>query len=128
MNRIRNHPMAALGVLGLGLFMTLLDLTIVNIAIPSIVDGVHAGLDEVLWMLNGYSLAYAVLLITFGRIGDIVGPRTMFIAGVLVFVAASAFSGVAQNSAVHSLKAWRQTPFRSWFSKPQFTKLNTTDA
>src|SRR5438876_318468 len=44
--------------------MTLLDLTIVNIAIPNIVDGIHASLDQVLWVLNAYSLLYAVLLIT----------------------------------------------------------------
>ena len=55
MTNIRNHPMAALGVLVLGLFMTLLDLTIVNIAIPSILDGLHASLDQVLWVLNAYS-------------------------------------------------------------------------
>ena len=48
MNAIRRHPMAALAVLSLGLFMTLLDLTIVNIAIPSILDGLHASLDQVL--------------------------------------------------------------------------------
>src|SRR5947208_1758017 len=71
MTRIRNHPMAALGVLVLGLFMTLLDLTIVNIAIPSILDGLHASLDQVLWVLNAYSLLYAVLLITSARLGDI---------------------------------------------------------
>src|SRR6266571_4062042 len=61
MTRIRNHPLAALGVLVLGLFMTLLDLTIVNIAIPSILDGLHASLDQVLWVLNAYSLLYGVL-------------------------------------------------------------------
>ena len=48
MEKIRSHPMAALAVLSLGLFMTLLDLTIVNIAIPSFVDGLHATLDQVL--------------------------------------------------------------------------------
>ncbi|HKR98395.1 MAG TPA: DHA2 family efflux MFS transporter permease subunit [Candidatus Dormibacteraeota bacterium] len=92
------HPWVVLIVLSLGLFMTLLDLTIVNIAIPSLVDGVHATLDQVLWMLNGYSLAYAVLLITSGRTGDILGPRTMFVSGVIVFTAASAFSGLAQTA------------------------------
>src|SRR6266568_1380163 len=64
MTNIRNHPMAALAVLVLGLFITRLDLTIINIAIPSILDGLHASLDQVLWMLNACSLLYAVLLIT----------------------------------------------------------------
>jgi EmrB/QacA subfamily drug resistance transporter len=97
MNRIRNHPMAALAVLVLGLFMTLLDLTIVNIAIPSILDGLHASLDQVLWVLNAYSLLYAVLLITSARLGDIYGPRNVLAAGIVIFTAASAFSGLAQD-------------------------------
>src|SRR6202165_4948807 len=90
-------PWLALGVLALGLFMTLLDLTIVNVAIPSIVDDLRASLDQILWVLNGYSLMYAVLLITSGRLGDIFGPRNMFIAGVVVFTVASALSGLAQD-------------------------------
>jgi EmrB/QacA subfamily drug resistance transporter len=90
-------PWLALAVLALGLFMTLLDLTIVNVAIPSIVDDLHASLDQILWVLNGYSLMYAVLLITSGRLGDIFGPRNMFAAGIVVFTIASAFSGLAQD-------------------------------
>src|ERR671922_85290 len=62
-----SSPWLALTVLALGLFMTLLDLTIVNVAIPSIVDDLHSSLDQILWVLNGYSLVYAVLLITSGR-------------------------------------------------------------
>src|SRR6266566_4418864 len=91
------NPWAALSVLSLGLFMTLLDLTIVNIAIPTIVDGLHASLDQVLWVLNAYSLLCAVLLITSGRLGDILGPRNVFAAGVAIFTAASLVSGLAQN-------------------------------
>src|SRR6266581_1634285 len=70
-NRRPSAPWLALAVLALGLFMTLLDLTIVNVAIPSIVDDLRASLDQILWVLNGYSLMYAVLLITSGRLGDI---------------------------------------------------------
>src|SRR4030088_899044 len=89
--------MAALTVLSLGLFMTLLDLTIVNIAIPSIVDSIHASLDQVLWVLNAYSLLYAVLLITSGRLGAICGPRTAFAVGVAISPAAPALSGCARD-------------------------------
>ncbi len=96
-NRRSSAPWLALAVLALGLFMTLLDLTIVNVAIPSIVDDLHASLDQILWVLNGYSLAYAVLLITSGRLGDIFGPRNMFAAGIVVFTVASAFSGLAHD-------------------------------
>src|SRR6266700_5987327 len=96
-NRRPSAPWLALAVLALGLFMTLLDLTIVNVAIPSIVDDLRASLDQILWVLNGYSLMYAVLLITSGRLGDIFGPRNMFAAGIVVFTIASAFSGLAQD-------------------------------
>src|SRR5258708_10659204 len=97
MSKIRNPPMAALAVLALGLFMPLLALTIVTIAIPSIVDGIHASLDQVLWVLTAYSLLYAVLLITSARLGDIYGPRNLFAAGIVIFTVASGFSALAQD-------------------------------
>ena len=76
------NPWAVLGVLMLGSFMSPLDLTIVNIAIPSILAGLHTSLDQILWVLNAYSLLCAVLLITAGRLGDIFGPRTIFAVGL----------------------------------------------
>ena len=97
MTNVRSHPMAALAVLVLGLFMTLLDLTIVNIAIPSILDGLHASLDQVLWVLNAYSLFFAVLLITSARLGDIYGPRNLFAAGIVIFTVATGLSALAQD-------------------------------
>lgn len=75
MSNVRSHPMGAVAVLMLAIFMTLLDLTILNIAIPSILDGRHASLDRVLWVLNAYSLLYALLLITSARLGNIYGPH-----------------------------------------------------
>lgn len=95
--RHTSRPWIALAVLALGLFMTLLDLTIVNIAIPSILHDLQASLDQVLWVLNAYSLLYAVLLITSGRLGDIFGPRNLFALGVVLFTVASALSGLAQD-------------------------------
>lgn len=93
----RFPPLTILAVIALGLFMALLDLSIVNIAIPSIIDGLHASLDQVLWVLNAYSLVYAVLLITAGRLGDIFGPRNLIVTGLAVFTVGSAASGLAQN-------------------------------
>ncbi len=95
----RVRPVGALVVLSLGLFMTLLDLTIVNVAIPRISDGLGAGLDSILWVLNAYSLVYAVLLITSGRLGDIAGPRRLFMIGTAVFTAASLLSALATSPA-----------------------------
>jgi EmrB/QacA subfamily drug resistance transporter len=94
----RSNPWVILVVLCAGFFMILLDTTIVNIAIPSIIDGLHATLDQILWVLNAYILVYAVLLITAGRLGDLYGQRTLFATGMAVFTVASAFCGLAQDT------------------------------
>jgi EmrB/QacA subfamily drug resistance transporter len=98
MTKLRGNPWAILVVVSLGFFMTLLDLTIVNIAIPNMIDKLHASLDDVLWVLNAYALVLAVLVITAGRLGDLLGPRTMFAAGIMVFTAASAACGFAPGA------------------------------
>jgi len=95
MAKLRGNPWAVLVVVSLGFFMTLLDLTIVNIAIPDMINRLHASLDGVLWVLNAYALVLAVLVITAGRLGDLIGPRTMFVAGIAVFTVASAACGLA---------------------------------
>ena len=84
MTKYRGNPWVILLVLSLGFFMTLLDLTIVNIAIPNMITKLHASLDDILWVINAYALVLAVLLITAGRLGDLFGQRTMFIAGIVV--------------------------------------------
>jgi len=91
------NPWAVLLVVSLGFFMTLLDLTIVNIAIPNLITNLHASLDDVLWVINAYALVLAVLVITAGRLGDLIGPRIMFTSGIAVFTAASAACGLAPN-------------------------------
>jgi EmrB/QacA subfamily drug resistance transporter len=124
-NSRRSAPWLALSVLALGLFMTLLDLTIVNVAIPSIVDDLHSSLDQILWVLNGYSLVYAVLLITSGRLGDIFGPRNMFAAGIVVFTIASAFSGLAHDP-VQLILARGAQGFGAAMLAPQGLPIMTT--
>ena len=91
--KYRGNPWVVLMVVALGFFMTLLDLTIVNIAIPDMITKLHASLDDILWVINAYALVLAVLLITAGRLGDLLGQRAMFIAGIVVFTLASAACG-----------------------------------
>src|SRR3954452_8205158 len=93
--RTRHSPWLVLTVLCLGFFMILLDTTIVNIAIPNMIDELHASLDEILWVVNAYILVYAVLLITAGRLGDLFGPKQLFMIGLVVFTLASAACGMA---------------------------------
>src|SRR5207302_2056665 len=83
--------------LSLGFFMILLDTTIVNIAIPAMISGLNSSLDQILWVINAYLLAYAVLLITAGRLGDFFGPRRLFALGLAIFTVASALCGLAQD-------------------------------
>ncbi|WUH98424.1 MFS transporter [Spirillospora sp. NBC_00431] len=78
-------------------FMTMLDTTIVNIALPDIQDRLDASLTQALWVVNSYTLVFAVLLLTFGRLGDRYTPRTMFLAGLATFTVASALCGLAQD-------------------------------
>jgi EmrB/QacA subfamily drug resistance transporter len=99
MTGLRGNPWAVLLTLSLGFFMTLLDLTVVNVAIPDMIDNLGASLDEMLWVINVYILVLAALLIVSGRLGDLRGPRTMFIWGVAVFTAASVLCGLAQDPA-----------------------------
>jgi EmrB/QacA subfamily drug resistance transporter len=99
MRKWRGNEWAVLLTLSLGFFMTLLDLTIVNIAIPDMRRGLHASLAEIGWVINAYIIVLAVLMITAGRLGDLRGRRNLFIAGVAIFTLASAASGISQNAA-----------------------------
>ncbi|MEU6236008.1 MFS transporter [Kitasatospora sp. NPDC047058] len=77
--------------------VVLLDTTAVNVAVPALGEGLGAGVDQVLWIINAYLLSYAVLLVTGGRLGDLYGMRKMFLIGLAVFVVASAACGFAQT-------------------------------
>jgi EmrB/QacA subfamily drug resistance transporter len=94
---LRHSPWLALITLCLGFFMILLDTTIVNIAIPNMIDKLGASFDEILWIINAYILIFAVLLITAGRLGDLYGPKRLFIIGLIIFTLASAACGLAQT-------------------------------
>jgi EmrB/QacA subfamily drug resistance transporter len=82
-------------VLLLAAFMNLLDVSIVNIAIPSIQRDLHASYADVQWALAGYTLAYALILITGGRLGDMFGRKRLFLIGVTGFTIMSALCGAA---------------------------------
>jgi EmrB/QacA subfamily drug resistance transporter len=89
-----------LSVLCLGFFMILLDTTIVNIAVPALTSSVHASLDQVLWIVNAYTIVYAGLLITGGRLGDSFGAKRLFLLGLVLFTLASAACGAAPTPGV----------------------------
>jgi EmrB/QacA subfamily drug resistance transporter len=79
-------------------FMDLLDTTIVNVAVPTIMDDLNAGYDQVEWVVAGYVLGFAALLVTGGPLGDTYGRRRMFLIGVVGFTIPSALCGVSVNA------------------------------
>lgn len=94
-SRDARSPWAVLAVLCLGLFMILLDGTIVNIAIPHIQTAFKTSFSNIEWVMNAYILTFAVLLVTLGRFGDLWGRRRLFIAGLTLFTAGSLACGLA---------------------------------
>lgn len=87
-----------LGVLLTGQFMTTVDTTIVNVATPAIHDGLGASGGELQLVVSGYILAYAMLLITGARLGDMRGYRRVFLVGLIMFTVASLACGLAPNA------------------------------
>src|SRR3954451_16396099 len=78
--------------------MVMLDNTVVNVALPSIQRDLNAHISQLEWVINGYTLTFAVLIATGGRLGDIFGRRLMFLSGVVIFAITSATAGIAQDS------------------------------
>ncbi|MCP3799674.1 MFS transporter [Allokutzneria sp. A3M-2-11 16] len=87
-----------LGTLLLGQFMALLDVTIVNVALPSIRADLTASGSELQLVVAGYTVSYATLLITGARLGDLYGTRRLFRTGVLIFTATSLLCGLAPTA------------------------------
>src|SRR5215212_192788 len=77
------------GVVMIGLFMALIDVTIVNISIPQLQRDLDAPVDTVSWVLNAYNIMFAVLLVSMGRLADQFGRRRFFLAGMTIFTVGS---------------------------------------
>ncbi len=77
-----NRKWWTLGAMCLSMFMIMLDSTVVNVALPSIQKDLHTTVDQLEWVVNGYTLSFAALLVTGGRLGDIFGRRLIFMIGV----------------------------------------------
>ncbi len=98
------NPWLVLISLIFGFFMSLLDVTIVNIAIPSIQNDLHADLTTVTWVLNAYSLVFAVLLVTMGRFADQFGRKRIFMLGMIIFSLGSLLCALSPT--MEQLSGW----------------------
>src|SRR5665647_3112050 len=87
----------ALGVLLIGMFMSLLDATIVNVALPTIRTSLDASEATLSWIISGYALAFGLALIPAGRLGDRYGHKWVFFTGLALFTIASLACGLAQD-------------------------------
>ncbi|PLC41309.1 MFS transporter [Ralstonia pickettii] len=86
---------ATLGILTSGVFMAVLDTTVVNVALIAMRDSLHSSVAELAWIVDAYTLAFAAFILTGGLLSDRIGARTVFMAGMAIFIVASAGCGVA---------------------------------
>jgi EmrB/QacA subfamily drug resistance transporter len=94
----QNRRWWTLGAMCFALFMIMLDNTVVNVALPSIQESLDTSLSGLEWTINAYTLVFAVLLVTGGRLGDIFGRRRAFLVGVVLFAGSSATAGLAPTA------------------------------
>ena len=87
----------AVAIVLVGAFMALLDTTIVNVALPTIRSSLHASSASLEWIVSGYALSYGLVLIPAGRVGDRIGHKRQFIAGLALFTLASVACGLSRT-------------------------------
>jgi EmrB/QacA subfamily drug resistance transporter len=93
-----NRKWWTLAAVSFGLFMIMLDNTVVNVALPSIERSLHLGVSELEWVVTGYALTFGAFMLTGGKLADLFGRRAMFVAGLVVFTASSLACGLAGDA------------------------------
>ncbi|AZM55229.1 MFS transporter [Streptomyces sp. WAC 01529] len=94
---VQRNPWSALGALLVGFSLISLDMTVVAVGNPVIMEGLKASVSEVIWVTSAYLLAYAAPLLFTGRLGDRFGPKNVYLVGLSVFTLASLWCGVSGN-------------------------------
>ncbi len=99
-NDLSNDPVRwrILAVLLIAIFMSLMSVSVVNVALASIQDALHASQSDIQWVLSGYALTFGVVLVSAGRAGDLMGRGGIFILGAVIFTLASIAAGLAPDA------------------------------
>src|SRR5437870_10572469 len=92
-----NKKWWTLGAVSVGLFMIMLDNTVVNVALPSMRNSLHMSLSELEWVVAGYALTFAAFMLIGGKLADFLGRRLVFMIGLAIFTGASLACGLASN-------------------------------
>jgi len=95
-----NRKWWTLAAVSVGLFMIMLDNTIVNVALPTIERSLHLQVSELEWIVTGYALTFGALLLTGGKLADLFGRRLVFVVGLVIFTASSLACGLAGSATV----------------------------
>src|ERR671934_2847200 len=95
-----NRKWWTLVAVSFGLFMIMLDNTIVNVALPSIQSSLHLQISELEWVVTGYALTFGALMLTGGKLADLLGRRAIFVAGLAIFTLSSLGCGLAGSASM----------------------------
>src|SRR3954466_4348007 len=93
-----NRKWWTLGAVSFGLFMIMLDNTIVNVALPSMQQSLGLKISELEWVVTGYALTFGALMLTGGKLGDLLGRRRIFVVGLVIFTLSSLACGLASGA------------------------------
>jgi EmrB/QacA subfamily drug resistance transporter len=104
-HRGENRKWWTLAAVSFGLFMIMLDNTVVNVSLPAMQDSLGLQISELEWIVTGYALTFGAFMLTGGKLADLFGRRRIFIVGLVVFTIASLFCGLASSAA--QLIGWR---------------------
>jgi MFS family permease len=105
------RPWPALCALVIGFFMILVDSTIVSVATPAIMNELKTDVGNVIWVTSAYLLAYAVPLLVTGRLGDKIGPKKVYLAGLTLFTAASVWCELTTSVEMSTTRRGRSAPY-----------------
>src|SRR6266567_2230557 len=93
-----NRKWWTLAAVAFGLFMIMLDNTVVNVALPSIERSLHISISQLEWIVTAYALVFAALMITGGKLADLYGRRRIFVVGLAIFTLSSLVCGLAPSA------------------------------